>query len=145
MRIAVPYSKTKGSKKFKEFLAKPFTVDMLFPIFGNKSCETLFEDWRGKDMLRGWSKFSGDDYTLEFYPTYYTVKKNKPADSTGYMLSLPRDIDDFISDMDRFGVQLQWTEWVEENFEPKEYLSVDAIKDYWTDLLAKMGKSHELL
>jgi len=145
MAIVVPYKETKGSEGFKEFLATPFTIDMLYPVFGNKSRDTLFDEWRGKDMLNGWSKFTSDDYTLEFYPTYYTIKKNKPVDSIQYMLSLPVTIDDFINDMNRFGVQLYWTEWIDQNFEPKEYLSVDEIKNYWTDLLAKMGKSHELL
>jgi len=145
MAIVVPYKETKGSEGFKEFLATPFTIDMLYPVFGNKSRDTLFDEWRGKDMLNGWSKFTSDDYTLEFYPTYYTIKKNKPVDSIQYMLSLPVTIDDFINDMNRFGVQLYWTEWIDQNFEPKEYLSVDEIKNYWTDLLAKMGKSQELL
>ena len=145
MTTVAPYDETGESEKFREFLALPFTLDMLYPVFGDKSCDTLFEDWRGKDMLNGWSKFTSDDYTLEFFPTYYTIKKNKPIDSTQYMLSIPETIDDFINDMNRFGVLLYWTTWIDENFEPKEYLRIDEIKDYWTDLLAKMGKSHELL
>ena len=142
---AVPYGMTKGSERFKEFLTQSFTIDMLYPVFGDKSKETLFAEWRGKDMLSGWYRFNNDDYTLEFYPTYYTVKKNKPVDGIKYMLSIPVTINDFISDMTRLGVLLEWTELIDEKFEPKEYLAVDEIKDYWTDLLAKMGKSHELL
>jgi len=144
MTTVAPYDETEGSEKFKEFLALPFTLDMLYPVFGDKSVETLFEDWRGKDMVN-WHRFNNDDYTLEFYPTYYTIKKNKPADSTSYMLSIPVTINDFINDMIRFEVKLYWTTWIDQNFEPKEYLRIDEIKDYWTDLLAKMGKSHELL
>jgi hypothetical protein len=144
MTKAVPYSETKGSEKFKKFLAKPFTLDMLYPVFNAASCDTLFEGWRGKNMVN-WHKFTCDDYVLEFYPTYYTIKKNKPADSIKYMLSIPKTIEDFINDMNRFGVELYWTTWIDENFEPKEYLRVDEIKNYWIDLLAKMGKSHELL
>ena len=140
----VPYSETTGSEKFKEFLTKPFTLDMLYPVFNDQSCETLFENWRGKNMIN-WHRFSNDDkIILEFYPTYYTVRKDV-KDAITYMLSLPTTINDFINDMKRFGVQLYWTEWVDQNFEPKEYLRVDKIKDYWIDLLAKMGKSHELL
>ena len=139
-----PFKTTTRSERFKEFLAKTFTIDMLYPVFNDESCETLFEDWRGKNMMN-WYKFNNDEYTLEFYPTYYTIKKNKPVDSIKYMMSLPKTIDDFINDMDRFGVKLFWTEWIDLNFEPKEYLHVDEIKNYFTDLLAKMGKSHELL
>lgn len=139
-----PYSLTIGSEKFKEFLAKFFTLDMLYPVFNDQSCDTLFDDWRGKNMMN-WHRFTNDEYTLEFYPTYYTLKKNKPVDSIKYMLSIPKTIDDFINDMDRFSVQLYWTTWIDQNFEPKEYLHVNNIKDYFTDLLAKMGKSQELL
>lgn len=141
----IPYNQTKGSEKFKEFLAKPFTVDMLYPVYNDKSCDTLFEDWRGKDMLNSCFKFTNDNkIILEFYPTYYTVRKDV-KDGITYMLSIPETINNFINDMDRFGVLLQWTDWIDENFEPKEYLHVDDIKKYWTDLLANMGKSHELL
>ena len=133
---AVPYKLTKGSEKFKEFLATSFSTDIF---------NTHFDGWRERGKLNGWTKFVSDDYTLEFYPTYYTLKKNKPADSTAYMLSLPEEIDDFITDMSRFGIQLYWTTWIDENFEPKEYLPVTEIKDYFTDLLGKMGKSHELM
>jgi len=145
MPYVVPYSKTKGSEKFKEFLAKLFTIDMLYPVFNDQSCETLFEDWRGKDMLNGCFKFTNNNkIILEFYPTYYTVRKNV-KDGVTYMLALPTTIDNFINDMNRFGIALQWTNWICENFEPKEYLCVEEIKDYWIDLLAKMGKSQELL
>ena len=139
-----PYNETIGSEKFKEFLAKSFRIDMLYPVLNKESCETLFDDWRGKDMMN-WDKFTNDEYTLEFYPTYYTLKKNKPVDSIKYMMSIPETINDFINDMDRFNVQLYWTTWIDQNFEPKEYLHADGIKEYFSDLLAKMGKSHELL
>ena len=141
----VSYGKTNRSEKFRQFLASPFSVDMIYPVYGDKSCETLFEDWRGKDMLNGWYKLRNDDYTLEFYPTYYTIKKNKPVDSIQYMLSIPATIDDFITDMERFDIQLYWKKWIDENFEPKEYLHSDEVEQYFVELLLKMGKSHELL
>lgn len=138
---AVPYSKTKGGEKFKEFLAKPFTLDMLNPNSDN----VLFDEWRERGNLNGWTKYINDTHTLEFYPTYYTIKKNKPADSVQYMLSIPDTIDDFITDMNGFDVPIFWTTWIDMNFEPNDYLCVDEIKTYFTDLLTKMGKSHELL
>lgn len=141
----IPFNQTRGSENFKMFLETPFTMDTLYPIFGDKSKETLFEDWRGKDMLGNWYKFISDDFILEFYPTYYTLKKNKPADSIKYMLSIPKTINEFINDMIRFGVQLYWTNSIDQKFEPKDYLHVDEIKEYWSDLLGRMGKSHELL
>jgi hypothetical protein len=139
----VPFMQTSGSEKYKNFLALPFTIDMLYPVFNEKSCETLFDDWRGKNMVN-WYKFTNEDkVVLEFYPTYYTVIKNVP-NAIKYMLSIPRTINDFINDMDRFGVQLYWTNWIDINFEPKEYLNSEEIKAYFVDLLGKMGKSNEL-
>jgi len=144
MVSVIPYSETTGSEKFKEFLAKPFTLDMLYPVFNEKSGDVLFDGWRGKNMVN-WYKFTNDDkIVLEFYPTYYTLRKEVKGSIT-YMLSIPKTIDDFINDMLRFGVQLYWTDWIDQNFEPKEYLRVGEIKNYFTNLLAKMGKSHELL
>ncbi len=140
-----PYNETAKSEKFKEFLAKSFTLDMSYPVYNDQSCETLFENWRGKNMIN-WYRFTNENkIILEFYPTYYTLKKNKPIDSIKYMMSIPETINEFINDMYRFDVQLYWTKWIDENFEPKEYLHVNEIKNYFTDLLGKMGKSHELL
>ena len=62
-----------------------------------------------------------------------------------HTLPLPKDINDFINDMYRFEVQLFWTEFIDENYEPKDYLKKEEIENYYKDLLKKMGKSHELL
>jgi len=141
----VPYILTSGGEKFKQFLALPFSIDMLYPVLGDKcdkSCELLFEGWRGKDMVN-WYRFTNDDKcVLEFYPTYYVMKK---GDAIKYMLSIPKTIQDFIEDMHRFEIQIYWTDWIDLNFEPKDYLHVDEIRDYYSDLLKKMSKSHELL
>jgi len=139
----VPFSQTSGSEKFKTFLALPFSIDMLYPVFGDKSCELLFEGWKGKNM-NNWFKFTNDDkVVLEFYATYYTVVKNVP-NATKYMLSIPKTIDDFINDMNRLEIQLYWTEWIDLNYEPKDYLHADEIRGYFENLLNKMGKFHEL-
>ena len=142
---AVPFILTTGGEKFKQFLAQPFTIDMLYPVFGDKSCVTLFDGWRGKDMVN-WHKFTNDDKTvLEFYADmFYSVKKNI-AGSTAYQLKTPKTIHDFLNDMDRYGIQLYWTQWIDDNFEPKDYMNKDEIRTYFVNLLTKMGKSHELL
>jgi hypothetical protein len=138
-----PYLQTKGSEKFKKFLTQPFTIDMLYPVFNEKSCETLFDGWRGKDMF-GWHKFTNDDgFILEIFPTRIAIKKNA-KDSTSYSIGFPSTINKFIDDVSKFGIQLYWTQWIDDNFEPKEYLHVDEIKPYFVDLLAKLDKSFEL-
>ena len=127
-----PYIATIGDEKFKEFLVGEFKMDML---------NTLFADWREKDML-SWKRFTnGDDVRLEFYASNYNVKKG--AIQTEF--SIPKTIDDFINDMQRTGVQLYWTIWIDENFEPKQYLPPNKIEDYYRDVLRKMDKSKELL
>ena len=138
-----PYALTIGSERFGKFLLTPFTLGMLYPI-NNELSEILFDGWRGKDMIN-WYKFTNDDkIILEFYPRYYTVKKNTPNSIT-YMLSIPKTIDEFINDMYRFEIELYWTQYIDFNFEPKEYLKTTEIKTYFTELLNKMGKSNELL
>ncbi len=143
MLLIVPYIKTAGTQKFKEFLQTPFVFDMLYPLNG-ASVDTLFADWHGKDM-RNWFKFRNEDgVVLEFYPEGMYVIKKKSSDA-GHQLATPRTIDEFISDMDRFGIPMQWSNWIDDNFEPKDYLPPDEIKSYFAGLLTKMGKAHELL
>jgi len=141
-----PFIETSGSDKFKQFLATPFTIDMLYPIFNDKSCETLFEGWKGKNML-SWYKFTNDnECILEFYADYYVIKKAIGKIKTVvYQLPLPTTINAFINDMQRFGIQLYWMQWIDDNFEPKDYLHKDGIRAYYEDLLGKMDKSFELL
>ena len=141
---AVPFILTSGNDRFKEFLNQKFSADMLYPIFNDASCETLFEGWRGKNMVN-WYRFTSDDkIILEFYPKYCTLRKDVPNEIT-YTLPIPSTINDFIDIISKFGIQLYWTDWIDRNFEPKEYLQKDEIKTYFTELLGRMGKSHELL
>jgi hypothetical protein len=141
----VPYNETVGTEEFKNFITMPFTLDMLYPIFNEKSNDKLFDGWNCENMIH-WYKFTNENKdVLEFYPTYYRLINNKNKDITSYMLSIPQTINDFINDMYRFGVQLYWTNWIDLNFEPKEYLCVNKIKNYFIELLDKMGKSHELI
>ena len=140
----VSYSKTKGSENFKNFLNKSFNINMLFPVINENNEEILFDGWRGKNMIN-WYKFTNENnIILEFYPTYYIIKKNIKNEIT-YTLSTPKTIEEFINDMQRFDIQLYWTNWINLNFEPKEYLHVDEIQTYWINLLEKMNKSFELL
>lgn len=139
----VPYNETIGSERFKEFLTKTFVVDMLCLVSEKSSVTTLFDGWRGKNMIN-WFRFTNQDgLVLEFYPegTYIIKpKKGKPN-----QLKTPKTIDEFIDDMIRFDVPIYWNDWVDKNFEPKDYMRFDEIKPYFTDLLNRMGKGHELL
>ena len=142
--LAEPYINTLGKKRFKEFLLQPFAIDMLAPVFGDKSVNTLFDGWRGKDMVN-WHKFTNEDrVTLEFYPEGTYVIKDKKSDKV-YQLRITKTINCFINDMKNYDIPLYWSQWIDENFDPKEYLAANGIKDYYVDLLARMGKSQELI
>jgi hypothetical protein len=147
MITVTPYINTLGNEKYKNFLSVPFTVDMLSPV-NEKPSDTLFDGWRGKSM-GSWYKFSNDDkITLEFFVEYYSIGKEantfKASQRVSHKMPFPRNINDFINDMDRFGIKLYWTLWIDQNFEPKEYLESDEIKEYFIDLLGKLEKSNEL-
>lgn len=122
---------TLGTEKFKSFLSQPFDFTTI---------DIYFDGWRSKNMGT-WVKYTNDDkIVIEKYPTYYRIINNNNQSQ----LLLPISINDFINDMHRNSVQLYWTDWIDDNFEPKDYLKVDEIKDYFTKLLIRMGKSHEL-
>jgi len=132
----VPYIQTMGTERFNDFLSTPFNFNVLYSQH-NRPC---FDGWKFKDMM-GWSKYTHDKITLEVYPeTYNIIYKSKV-----YTLPLPKSINEFINDMCRFEIQLYWSDWVNENFEPRDYLKKDEIQNYYSLLLDKLGKSFELL
>ena len=138
-----PFILTTGTEKFKTFLMQPFTIDMLYPVFGDKSVITLFDGWKGKDMLN-WYKLTNDEkIILEFYPNHFLIKQNI-ANSITYQLLFPKTINNFINDMDRYGIQIYWTNWIDENFEPKDYMHKNEISKYYSDLLNRIDKSQEI-
>jgi hypothetical protein len=132
MRV-VPFIETIGSEKFKTFLNQSFSVDML------NSEEKIFDGWRRKDM-GGWYKFTNDSrVVLEFYPQHYNIV------GTMSTIPYPKTLNDFINDMYRYNVQLYWCDRMLDFLEPKDFLHKNEIKNYFVELLKKMGKSHELL
>ena len=138
----VPYILMCGSEKFKDFLSKPFNMNTLYQL-DNVQVDILFDGWRGKNM-GSWIRFTNDDnIVLEFYPNHYCAVH--PKSTAKYMMPLPLTLNEFINDMYRCNVQLYWSDWIEDNFDPKDYLHKDEIRDYFFNLLSRMGKSHELL
>jgi hypothetical protein len=131
------FIQTTGSEKFREFLAQPFLFSQLCPI--DAKVQSYFEGWKGKDM-GNWIRFRDEEkHELEIYPdTYKTTGKQTLT------LPHPKTLNDFINDMDRNGVQLYWNLWMDENFEPKDYLPKDEIETYFTHLLIKMQKEKDL-
>ena len=136
----VPFILTIGSEKFREFLTQPFQFDLLY----SDNIQILFDGWRCKDMAT-WFKYTNDDnFILEVYAETYIIKTEMNVKTKTFVLPHPRTINDFINDMDRFGIQLYWNNWVNENFEPKYFLHKDEIRNYYFNLLDTLGKSFEL-
>jgi hypothetical protein len=127
----VPYIETLGSEEYMKFINKPFKIDNL---------SLYFKGWKSKEMVN-WKKYTNDIITLEFFPTYYNIK----LDDTTIKLPLPKTLNDFINDMNRLGVNLYWSQWVEEHLEPKHFLAKTEIKNYYEKLLHDINKDHELL
>jgi len=93
------------NKESDEFLDRPFAIDMLSPVFGDKSVDTLFEGWQGEE-LTGWYRFINDDGdTLEFYPEgLYAIKREKYKDTI--LLKTPKNIREYLLDMVKYEIFL---------------------------------------
>lgn len=137
---ASPYIQTIGSEKFKEFLIQPFSLDQLHTFDVNQ--QVLFDGWHSNKLQDYISCSNQNGVVLEFYPEVYIIQKSFNAPVC--QLPLPKTIDDFVNDMARCDIPLYWSKWVDENFEPKDYLPQDGILEYFTNLLKRMHKSHEL-
>ena len=105
-----------GNPKFKEFLAKTFVCDMLFPVYGKSSAKPIFTGFQGEQFYN-WSRFTNDDGDiLEFYAEGVYVTKVRNESNNGYQRRTPKTIEEFLDDMKRFGVQLHWSDWVVKKF-----------------------------
>jgi len=128
------YIETIGTADYKKFVNQPFS---------NEETMALFDGWRGK-FMNHWYRYTNDDnIELEFYPEHYIIKTNEKADNV-HKLLLPKTINDFINDISRLGVALYWKPFINLEFEPKDYLPVADIPQYYVNLLTSMGKLHEL-
>jgi hypothetical protein len=140
MQKVVTYIQTTGSEIFRNFISLPFSVNLLCNITNEEGINVIFDGWLGKDIST-WIRFKNEEnVVLEFYPDNYKIN----VKSKTHILPLPKTINDFINDMDRLEVSLYWNQWMEDNFEPKDYLHIDDISKYFTKLLIRMGKSNEL-
>ncbi len=116
MKTVHPDIWTTGNQKLKEFLAKAFVCDMLFPVYGEHSVTTIFKGWQGEKMYN-WCQIkneAGD--ILEFYAEGVYVTKTNNESRDVYQRQTPKTIKEFIDDMHTFGIQLNWSDWVVEKF-----------------------------
>lgn len=128
---------TIGTEKFKNHLQTNFSFEFL------TGENPYFDNWRVKNM-GSWLKFINDDeIVLEVYPNTYKIKK--PKETNIYEIPIPKNINEFIEDMHRFNVNIYWKSIIDELFEPKDYLNINDIRNYYVQLLTKINKSFELI
>ena len=107
---------TTGNKKFTEFLSKTFVCDMLYPVYEENSVTTIFQGWQG-ELMYNWSRFSNENGDiLEFYAEGVYVIKVRKERNNGYQRRTPITIEEFIDDMNKFGIQIYWSDWVAKEF-----------------------------
>ena len=118
MKTVLPEIGTIGNEKITEFLSKTFVCDMLFPVYGEHSVTTIFDGWQG-ELFYNWSRIknnAGD--ILEFYAEGVYVVKVRNESNDVYQRQTPKTIEEFIDDMNEFGIQLYWSDWVVKKFKP---------------------------
>jgi hypothetical protein len=83
---------------------------MLFPVYGESSVTTIFQGWQG-ELMYNWCRLTNEKGDiLEFYAEGQYVAKVKNESRDYYQLRTPKTIKGFIDDMNRFGIQLQWSD-----------------------------------
>lgn len=139
MNDIVPYIKTLGTENFRNFLSTSFHYRMLFNVDNNSKYIKIFDKW---DIVSSDKKIfkTNDNIKIQFCDDYYFIS----VDIKQYTLPIPETINDFINDMFRLNIKIYWSKWVDENFEPKDYLPQYLIKEYYRELLNDMNKGYEL-
>lgn len=127
----VAYIETLGTEKFKNFLNTQFNYNML---------NNVFENWSLVSNSNN-EFINNDKIIIKFGKTHYTLKMS----DVEYELPFPHTVNDFINDVLRFNVSLYWSDWIEEKFEPKDFLPQSEIVNYYKNLLRALDKEHELI
>ena len=115
----------------KDFYLQPFSIEMV----GIKNEEQQlfnFEVLTNKTV-----RF--EDTLISFENDYYTIEKER-----AYVLLKPKTISDFIDDMVRFGLNVEWNDKVRLKIDLKLLMSKSEIENYYVNLLNKINKSHEI-
>jgi len=139
---SLPFDKSSRRNEYFDFLSQPFHVGMIGFVGGipYDNQQRYFYDWHGTQMLN-WVKFSKDKYSLEFYKhkNFYIVN-NPTTSQKNYTFPHPRTLMDLLSDLDRCGVECEWSEYIIHNNDVKHILSNCDYKTYIDDLLNRIGK-----
>jgi hypothetical protein len=132
---AVPFIETSGTEEAKKLLSTPFTFSML---------TNSFDDWSFKDKgtYSNYINKTDSRIVIESYSIGYSLNNGK---STHAIPTHPLTIDQFITDCQRAGIELFWSEAVLGVINYQQLLSGSDIKKYHVTLLHRIEKSDDLL
>lgn len=137
MFIAQPFLFGKLNKDYQKFLSQPFKTRMLGKVDINHVDNSLFIGWSGSATTK-FERFIKDNNKIYFFgkqlPYEIIVEKNS------FTFPFPQNIDQFICDCKRCGVDLHWNESIFDNLDPKVILSTEDYHKYITDILTKLDK-----
>lgn len=129
-----PLIVTLGTERYKELLLTPFRYEMLETHLGWNKIKS------GTDGRGSGSKYSSGNMVIDVSHTGYEITLTNTTRS----YTDPEILSDFFSDMRRLGVTLYWGDWIEKEYEPKDFLPQNKIEGYYIDLLNSIDKGHEL-
>lgn len=138
----VPLINTLGTERFKDLLNKDFDYNYICNV-NNNEITPIFKGWSGKKNNNNIAfECDYENVTLDFNNSgLYSIRKIGSA----IKLKTPETINDFINAMILNEIDLFWRDWIEEKYEPKDFLANDEIKSYYVDLLNDLNKDGELI
>ena len=139
MNKAMPYIYTIGTKEYKNFVLQTFNIELI---------QTLFVGWK---LIKDENniKLINEKGTilLTFHPqlyifVYYRIDFMEKTQYY-YDLSVPKTLNDFISDLHR--CNLIWNDEALKNLTPKDYLPENDVESFYRKSLNEIEKNNEII
>ena len=143
-RVVSFFDSTK-SIEYCNFLNQSFHMGMLGLVNNEfekiEDNDPLFYNWNGK-KFSNWIEFTKDNVTIEFYDNNdpYKITNLNLEKKKQYYFPFPRNINEFICDCERCNVVLHWSDFVLQQNDIKNIISIYTYKNYINNLLEKIGK-----
>lgn len=139
---AVPFIETSCTEEAKKLFNTPFSFDMIY--HDKNESVILFDDWYLKDKGTYKIYLSRDNskVSIEHYSIGYTINSTKGTFSIAFH---PLTIDQFITDCQRAGIELIWSEKLLTMINYQQLLKGSEIKNYHVTLLHRIEKSDDIL
>lgn len=131
----VSFIETSGSDDAKKLLSSTFNFMMLI---------TLFTDWHFKDKgsYKTFINKIDSKIIIESDSIGYTINNGKATHTIPFH---PNTLDQFITDCQRAGIELIWSENILNEIDYQKILKGEDIKKYHVILLQRIDKSDDIL